>query len=228
MNNTINFLLGREFKVMLSLLLLLIIVPSFGRNIQEQDLVINLLFTIIFMVSSVCLVNELKLFFWGLAFGIIAICLTWIQYNFPWITIISNFLYLSYTIFFFVLFIHIIKVLFHNPIIDLNLVFGALNGYVILGLIGCFLMILLNKNHPGSFAYQDQHSLGTYDFIYFSFINLTTLGFGDILPIKGPAKALSIVHALFGQLYLTVIVAMMVGKFLINPTHSKEKEEPNN
>ncbi len=212
---------------MLILLLLLIALPSFGRNIQEQELVINLMFTALLMASSICLINELKLFFWGFLFGISAICLTWIQYQFPWSTAISNLLYFTYTSFFTILFIHIIKVLFHNPVIDLNLVFGALNGYVIMGLIGCFLMLLLNTNAPDSFAYNDQHDLGldTYDFIYFSFINLTTLGFGDILPVTDPAKALSVIHALFGQLYLTVIVAMMVGKYLISPDHSDRKED---
>jgi len=59
------------------------------------------------------------------------------------------------------------------------------------------------------------------DLIYHSFINLTTLGFGDIYPQKDPVKALAIIHALIGQLYLTVVVATMVGKFISHSITSK-------
>jgi len=53
-----------------------------------------------------------------------------------------------------------------------------------------------------------------YDFIYFSFINLMTIGFGDVLPNSFPAKAIAIIHTLFGQMYLAIVVAMMVGGYL--------------
>ena len=109
-----------------------------------------------------------------------------------------------------------------KPMINVNLIFGALNGYIIIGFIGCFLMLLLNTNYPGSYVYGDNYYLTNYDFIYYSFINLTTLGSGDILPVRAPAKAISIIHALLGQLYLTVIVAMMVGKFLNNSNKLKQ------
>ena len=183
---------------------------------------INFMITLVLIISSACLINDLKLFYWSLFLGGLAILLTWIHYEIPWEKLVSILLHLTYTFFFIILFIHIMKTLFQTSVVNLNLVFGALNGYIIIGLIGCFLMILLDTNYPDSYAYQENHRLSTFDFIYYSFINLTTLGFGDILPIRGPAKALSIVQALFGQLYLTVIVAMMVGKFLNNPAHQKQ------
>jgi len=50
--------------------------------------------------------------------------------------------------------------------------------------------------------------------LYFSFITITTTGYGDILPLKPIAKTLAIFLALFGQLYLTVIIGILIGKYL--------------
>jgi len=48
-------------------------------------------------------------------------------------------------------------------------------------------------------------------FAYYSFVTLTTLGFGDITPVSDPARSLSLLEAIVGQLYLAVLVARLVG-----------------
>jgi hypothetical protein len=55
---------------------------------------------------------------------------------------------------------------------------------------------------------------GFHDFLYFSFITLTTLGYGDVTPVSALAKSLSIVIAIAGQLYMTILIAMLVGKYI--------------
>ena len=67
---------------------------------------------------------------------------------------------------------------------------------------------------PGSFSELDS-SDGSYpSFIYFGFVTLTTLGYGDITPDTAAARSLSTFTALFGQLYLVIIMALIIGKFL--------------
>ena len=46
---------------------------------------------------------------------------------------------------------------------------------------------------------------------YFSFVTLTTLGYGDIVPVSGPAKTFSTLEAIVGQLYIALLVARLVG-----------------
>jgi hypothetical protein len=46
--------------------------------------------------------------------------------------------------------------------------------------------------------------------LYFSFVTLGTLGYGDIIPVGGPARALAVVEAIGGQMYLVVVVARLV------------------
>ena len=49
-------------------------------------------------------------------------------------------------------------------------------------------------------------------FTYFSFVTLTTLGYGDMTPLTRPAKNLAVLEAIFGQLYLAVLIARLVGQ----------------
>jgi hypothetical protein len=57
-------------------------------------------------------------------------------------------------------------------------------------------------------------AVGFHDYLYFSFVTLTTLGYGDITPVSAFAKSLTIFIAITGQLYLTILIAMLVGKYL--------------
>jgi len=52
------------------------------------------------------------------------------------------------------------------------------------------------------------------DLIYYSFVTLTTVGYGDITPANSLTKSLTILEAIIGQLYLTVLVALLVGKYV--------------
>ncbi len=206
------FLKGRDFKVLLFFLLTLIAVPSLFSSSTDQLITLNILFSLVFLISCNCLMFDLKLFYWGLLNGLTAILLTWLPYLkiFPYLPFAQH---VSYIFFFLLLLNHILKTLFQAKEIDLNIVFGALSGYIIIGLIGCFMMLSLNTIYPDAYAYTTNKSLKYYDYIYFSFVNLTTLGFGDILPKKDVAKGLTVIHTLIGQLYMSVIVAIMVGKY---------------
>lgn len=61
------------------------------------------------------------------------------------------------------------------------------------------------------------------DFIYFSFVTLTTLGFGDVSPLSPVARFLVYLEAIFGQFYLAILVASLVGSRMANmPNTNKD------
>ena len=74
---------------------------------------------------------------------------------------------------------------------------------------------------PGPFRTAQEGTQTSAPMIYFSFVTLTTLGYGDIVPLSPAARALAMVEALLGQLYLTVLVARLVG---LHITHSQQEE----
>lgn len=91
----------------------------------------------------------------------------------------------------------------------------AINIYFLMGIIGSVLFKIVYIFVPGkSFNIPGDSLIPTTDFIYFSFVTLSTLGYGDITPIDPLAKSLAIFLSISGQLYLTLIIAMLVGKYL--------------
>ncbi len=55
------------------------------------------------------------------------------------------------------------------------------------------------------------------EYLYFSFVTLTTLGYGDVTPVSHLARSMAVLIAVTGQLYMTILIAMLVGKFLSRP-----------
>jgi len=97
-------------------------------------------------------------------------------------------------------------------------VFGALCAYVFVGLLFAVIYAHMEYRQPGSFATSQevfaedvlQESNLFPLFTYFSFVTLTTLGYGDISPVAEAARTLAWFEALLGQLYLAVMVAGFV------------------
>ncbi len=92
--------------------------------------------------------------------------------------------------------------------------FEAVNIYFLLGIIGSVLFRLVYAYDPNSFTVNQTGKMHVFDFIYYSFVTLTTLGYGDISPVNPLARSIAIMMSVAGQLYLTMIIALLVGKYL--------------
>jgi len=90
----------------------------------------------------------------------------------------------------------------------------AVNSYLLIGLSLSMLFIILDLIVPNSFNLAGDEANMFSTFVYYAFVTLTTLGYGDILPLTPLARSLAAFTALFGQLYLVIIMAFLIGKFL--------------
>ncbi len=102
--------------------------------------------------------------------------------------------------------------IFRQTEVEHETIYGAIVVYILIGLMWVFLYNLTEVLHPQSFSFS--HALGSESrkaLYYFSFVTLTTLGYGDITPVSDPAKSLAMLEAIVGQIYLTVLVARLVG-----------------
>jgi len=99
---------------------------------------------------------------------------------------------------------------------DLNRIVGAICVYMLLGVLFGLMNMLVYRFIPGSFNGIDasESSMQGFTLIYYSFVTLTTLGYGDITPESPIARALAYLAAIAGQFYIAVLVAMVVGQFL--------------
>lgn len=105
--------------------------------------------------------------------------------------------------------------------VSIDKIFGAFCVFLFIGLIWAFAYSLLEIKDPGSFknigdragdfgrASVRQSPLSV--FVYYSYTTLTTLGYGDITPVSRAARSFASLEAIVGQMYLTVLVARLVG-----------------
>jgi len=118
------------------------------------------------------------------------------------------------------------QVLFTGEI-DGNKILGAICLYLLLGLIWAVTYTLLQLEFPSSFqVMSEQRQWFTLfpDFVYFSFVTITTLGFGDISPTLPVARFLVYLEAIIGQFYLAILVASLIGSRLSTlPKNDKSK-----
>ena len=96
----------------------------------------------------------------------------------------------------------------HQRRVTNETVLGALCAYVLLGLLFAFAYLAVNQVDGPFFSQPPPHSES--EFLYFSFVTLTTLGFGDLSPAVGLPQGLTVLEALTGQIFLVTMVARLV------------------
>ncbi len=89
-------------------------------------------------------------------------------------------------------------------------IFGAIVLYLLLGLIWAVAFALVDRLVAHAFAGHLQTGSGVGEWTYFSFVTLTTLGYGDITPVTRIARSLATFEALIGQLHPAIIIARLV------------------
>ena len=92
-------------------------------------------------------------------------------------------------------------------------IFAALDVYLLAGLIFGVCYWLLDQTWPASFGPATESPLELPQAIYFSFVTIATLGYGDIVPVSDLARGIAILEAVSGQLYLVVLVARLVSLY---------------
>jgi hypothetical protein len=97
--------------------------------------------------------------------------------------------------------------------VTLDIIVGAIDGYLLLGLMGAMGFTVLELFSPGSLRAGAGTLAGT-DFVYFSFITMATVGYGDIVPAAPLARSAVVLLAVAGQLYVAILISLLVGKYL--------------
>jgi len=99
-----------------------------------------------------------------------------------------------------------------RPTVDIQSIYGALSAYLITGLMfAAFYAAIDHLTHSHFFA--DNQPATTQTFQYFSFVTLTTLGYGDFTAAQNGGRALAVIEALAGQVFLATLVARLVSAY---------------
>ena len=155
-----------------------------------------------------------------IASGTVTIFFIWLSYFIinDWVKIT---MFLSFFCFNLFITVFMVRHIARNKNVTLTILINSINGYLLIGVLGAVLLAMeeiLRKFvfhlDAGGINFAGSGAIGFHDYLYFSFVTMTTLGYGDITPVSSSAKSTVIIIAVAGQLYLTILVAMLVGKFL--------------
>lgn len=130
----------------------------------------------------------------------------------------------GYFLFYLVVTFEIVQQVWNAKEVNKNVIFGLMSGYVSLGLIGFFICLSIELSAPGSFqgsllGASRPAELLAEELMYFSFITLMTIGYGDILPMTVLAQKATMFIGMVGQFYLVIITAVVVEKYISHNRH---------
>lgn len=142
-----------------------------------------------------------------------------------------NFTYVRFTIlflFYSLVTLEIISQVWRSKRVNKTVILGLISGYICLGLLGFFICTSIELIAPGSFnglvPREVNANENTEGLVYFSYITLLTIGYGDITPVTRVARSAAMLIGLLGQFYLVIITAIVVGKFISQSNIDLKKE----
>lgn len=122
---------------------------------------------------------------------------------------------------------NIIKQVWAEHRVDKKVILGLISGYISLGFLAFFLFMFIELWTPGSFAgmlldTESAFNLRSDSLMYYAYITLLTIGYGEIIPTNPPAQKAAILVGLAGQFYIAIITAVVVEKYIRYTTKSNE------
>ncbi len=172
--------------------------------------------------------NRPRLLAWGAVLVAPALAAKWMNHLRPDLLPAWAFLTLGLVFLLFVLW-HLLKFILSTPRVDSEVLCAGVTAYLMLGLLWALAYTLTESLQPEAFAFTagtaDAHTMKGVTALYFSFITLSTVGYGDILPVSGAARMLALMEATVGVFYTTVLIARLVTLYSAS-TSAAEKTHP--
>lgn len=121
---------------------------------------------------------------------------------------------LVYSLFCFSITLRILRKVLGAGQVSTELLAATMCGFVLLGMVGTFLFVLIEVLQPGAFAHVPPEPGTVQALNYFSFVTLLTVGYGDIVPLSNVARKATVLLGLVGHFYDLFVVSVIVGKYV--------------
>lgn len=149
----------------------------------------------------------------GIGLGVISFVGVWANYMINDNVLVDWLKNLSLLVFFLFIAYRIFKIIATHQTVNLEIIYASISGFLLLGIIGGLSFQALEMSHPNSFKLLMTNG-SLFDLHYLSFVTLTSLGYGDVTPLTQAGKTMTIILSVAGQLYLTILIAILIGKYL--------------
>lgn len=215
---------NRFLLLLTSIVILLLLYPIFEENAVGQWTLISL--TMLLLIVGVYAVADTRLkLAAALVLAVIPIVTGWLSLISP-VPDVALIYYSSTLLFFVFVTIMVLISVLKSAVIQRDTIYGGICVYLLIGLTYGMGFYILDTILPGSFYPYPVDSINRMmtlsDHFYYSFYTLTTLGYGDVVPLTAAARTIAMFCVVSGVLYLAVLIAWLVGGLT---THKKNKHE---
>ncbi len=233
----LNHFRRHRFLVLLSTILVLFVTspllrevrPSFGTGLAEIGLTAIFIAMLLSAIPVVAQKRSTFVIAVLLSGTTIALYLVTLFNDHPWITIVEQ---VCTSAFLTLTLVAILRIVFTTRRVTFETICAALSVYLLLGLVWASIYSILDIVQPESFlvSWEKTDDPGRMRFgtrhssfaIYYSFVTMSTLGYGDIVPKTPTTRMLAALQAIIGQFYLTVLVARLVALHIVHSKSAKD------
>ncbi len=199
-----------RFLLFLISLFCTIAYPLFSKDPRVLELYSTITYSLILISGMYAFSRQHNFLKYSSSFFIITIIIEWLQY-FNGGPLINTVQPLITAIVLILLLVMTLNSVVNAGEVGPNVIYGVVSGYVLIGFTGGLLSLAIAWSYPGAFNLPD--IINGPEAMYFSFITMTTLGYGDITPAIQETRSLSIILSIVGPMYVAIVIALMVGKF---------------
>lgn len=194
---------------LLAALMALFISSPFVQDLPDGRLIEGVLFTAVIFSALFAVAGKLSLF-GGATLAGLALAGQWVGALWPtgpvgpWY-LVPALIFIGFVV------LRLLAFVLRAPDVDLETLCASIAGFLMIGLLWALAYTLLARLVPGSFTVTPTgETLDGFNAFYFSFVTLSTIGYGDITPISRVARMLAVVEAITGMFYVAVLVARLV------------------
>ena len=197
------------------MLVLFVVVTPFLKGVSNGDLVTSALLTLI-MASGVVMVGASRATLTLAAFlAVLTIVAKWVNHYHPELLPASVYLVGGVAFLAFVVG-HLLRFTLRAKRVSSDVLWAGVATYLVLGILWTLAYLLIAQLVPDAFDFPGKtagHSIGSFDALYFSFVTLSTMGYGDVLPVAPVARMLAIMEAMTGVFFISVLIARLVALY---------------
>lgn len=210
--NFFQHILRGEFTYLFIALLMFFVLFPFLDEYHLGRFMLDIFLTLVLLASIYAVAGRRPVLVAAIVLAVPFLAGTWLSYALK-----MDSLRLMGSVFGVILFaltlVSIIGRILQTTRVTADTIYGGISVYLLFGLLVGLLFIILETLQPGSFRNVVEHDANNTNvrLFYYSFVTLTTLGYGDIVPLSPPTQMLSALEAASGQIYLAVLIARLVG-----------------
>ena len=202
-------------QLLVALVILLICAP-FLEELEGGHLILAVLFSLVLLAAVFAVADRRRTLAIAVVLAVPAITARWISQFRPDLVHPAVFLICALLLLGFVI-AHLLLFILRAPVVTVEVLCASVAAYLMLGLMWTVAYWLVDQVTPGgAFSFNTDrgvHSMNGFTGFYFSFITLSTVGYGDITPVSQAARWLAAMEAMTGLLYVAVLIARLVSLY---------------